>query len=62
MDQCDFPLLFPNIAKIAGMTGALQATHSKDINSRACLDFLYKNLLPPGTIFSHYKLPVIELL
>jgi hypothetical protein len=44
------------------MTGALQATHSKDINSRACLDFLYKNLLPPGTIFSHYKLPVIELL
>ncbi|CAK9234888.1 unnamed protein product [Sphagnum troendelagicum] len=49
MDQCDFPLLFPNIAKIAGMTGALQATHSKDINSRACLDFLYKNLLPPET-------------
>ncbi|KAH9570178.1 hypothetical protein CY35_02G027700 [Sphagnum magellanicum] len=49
MDQSDFPLLFPTIAKRARMTGVLDPTQTKDINSRACLDFLYRNLLPPGT-------------
>lgn len=30
------------------MAGGLDVSHAKDINSRAVLDFLYKNLLPPG--------------
>ncbi|KAG0575776.1 hypothetical protein KC19_5G030000 [Ceratodon purpureus] len=49
MDQSDFPLLFARALKRAGMAGKLDIHHAKDINSRASLDFFYKNLLPPGT-------------
>ncbi len=37
--------------EICRMTGVLDPTQTKDINSRACLDFLYRNLLPPGMVF-----------
>lgn len=49
MDQSDFPLLFARPLKRVGMAGKLDIRHAKDINSRASLDFFYKNLLPPGT-------------
>lgn len=49
MDQSDFPLLFARAPKAVGRSAKLSVHHAKDINSRACLDFYYKNLLPPGT-------------
>uniref|UniRef100_A0A7I4B4T8 1-alkyl-2-acetylglycerophosphocholine esterase n=1 Tax=Physcomitrium patens TaxID=3218 RepID=A0A7I4B4T8_PHYPA len=48
-DQSDFPLLFAKALKRAGKASKLDVRNAKDINSRACLDFYLRNLLPPGT-------------
>ncbi|KAH7296964.1 hypothetical protein KP509_26G046500 [Ceratopteris richardii] len=48
-DQSDFTMLFPKIMKRMGVAGTLDPFVSKDINSRACLDFLHRYFLPPGT-------------
>lgn len=47
-DQSDFTMLFPTIMKKLGVAGKMDPFLTKDINSRACLDFLHKHLLPPG--------------
>ncbi|KAI5084595.1 hypothetical protein GOP47_0000764 [Adiantum capillus-veneris] len=58
-DQSDFTMLFPKIMKKLGVAGKLDPFLTKSINSRACLDFLHKHLLPPGT-GSPYAVDVLE--
>ncbi|KAL3688577.1 hypothetical protein R1sor_014886 [Riccia sorocarpa] len=52
-DQSDFPLIFKSTAKKLGFNGDLAPETAKNINSRLCLEFLQKNLLPPGTVIPH---------
>lgn len=58
-DQSDFTMLFPKIMKKMGVAGKLDPCLTKCINSRACLDFFHKHLLPPGT-GSPYAVDVAE--
>ncbi|CAK9191998.1 unnamed protein product [Sphagnum troendelagicum] len=53
MDQCDFPVLYPRTFRAAKLSGEVNTRIAKDVNSRACLEFLHRNLLPPGTHFPH---------
>jgi hypothetical protein len=53
MDQCDFPVLYPRTFRAAKLSGEVNTRIVKDVNSRACLEFLHRNLLPPGTHFPH---------
>ncbi|KAH9574960.1 hypothetical protein CY35_01G087500 [Sphagnum magellanicum] len=53
MDQSDFPVLYPRIFRAAKLSGKVNTRIVKDVNSRACLEFLHRNLLPPGTHFPH---------
>lgn len=48
-DQSDVTMLFPRIMKRTGVAGQLDPVLTKNINSRACLNFLHKHMLPPGT-------------
>ncbi|MCO5586450.1 hypothetical protein L7F22_040390 [Adiantum nelumboides] len=58
-DQSDFTMLFPKIMKKLGVAGKLDPFLTKNINSRACLDFLHKHLLPPG-MGSPYAVDAME--
>uniref|UniRef100_A0A0C9RVT7 1-alkyl-2-acetylglycerophosphocholine esterase n=1 Tax=Wollemia nobilis TaxID=56998 RepID=A0A0C9RVT7_9CONI len=48
-DQSDVNIIFPTIMKNFGLVGSMDLKLAKDINSRRCLAFLYKYLLPPGS-------------
>ncbi|CAM6093508.1 unnamed protein product [Calypogeia fissa] len=50
-DQSDFPLIFKCVSKRMGFNGSIPPRKAKDVNIRACLEFLQLNLLPPGSPF-----------
>nr|XP_024390730.1 platelet-activating factor acetylhydrolase 2, cytoplasmic-like isoform X2 [Physcomitrium patens] len=59
MDQSDFPVMWPRIFKAAKLSGTVDASLVKDINSRLSLEFLHRNLLPPGT-GAPYAVEILE--
>eukprot|EP00897_Mesotaenium_endlicherianum_P007141 jgi/Mesen1/6455/ME000033S05740 len=47
-DQSDITVLLPRLTKRLGLAGSLDPMIAREINSSLCLQFLLRNLLPPG--------------